>query len=622
MQKDYRIVPRGVALVIGCNTFPTWNSYPGLFASLATGNAVVVKPHPRAVLPLAISVEAARTVLEAAGFDPALVQLAPEADGEGLAKTLAERPEVRDHRLHRRPRLRRLARARGGRPRQAGLHREVRRQLDRASTRPTTCAACWATWPSRCTLYSGQMCTTPQNIYVPRDGIDTDEGHLSFEEVGAQAGRGRHAGSPPTTPRRSSCSARRSTTTCAPTRPPRCADLAEEAGGTVGRSTPARSTHPTYPDAVVRTPGLVSIDVAARTVYTQECFGPVTFLIATDGTDAVAAEFRDTVREHGAMTAAVYSTSEDVLDAARDAAADAGVALSENLTGPVFVNQTAAFSDYHGTGANPAANSAYVDAAFVGQPVPGRHLPPPRLTHPRPSIWHDRAMNSSSGRGQRGRAVGGGLACRGSASGRASRLTNVTTCVAQDCGPENVDVKPMQAARPATSVICSIRALTTSVNRPSVRMLNGRLNSLTIGFTNALTSPKITATNRIVSSRALSESAPLPEVDAVAQDERRHPEGHPVDQDLDADRSHAGHRGTLAPRTTPQHARAARAQYSARMSDQVHLRAALRDVPAYKPGKPATAREGVTAYKISSNENPYPPLPSVLEVVQDAAAGR
>ena len=57
-------------------------------------------------------------------------------------------------------------------------------------------------------------------------------------------------------------------------------------------------------------------------------------------------------------------------------------------------------------------------------------------------------------------------------------------------------------------------------------------------------------------------------------------------------------------------------QYSARMSDQVHLRAALRDVPAYKPGKPATAREGATAYKISSNENPYPPLPSVLKVVQ------
>src|SRR6476620_10180436 len=78
MQKDYRIVPRGIALVIGCNTFPTWNGYPVLFASLATGNPVIVKPHPRAVLPLALSVAVARTVLRDAGFDPALVQLAAE----------------------------------------------------------------------------------------------------------------------------------------------------------------------------------------------------------------------------------------------------------------------------------------------------------------------------------------------------------------------------------------------------------------------------------------------------------------------------------------------------------------------------------------------------------------
>ena len=29
MTKTFHVVPRGVALVIGCNTFPTWNSYPG-----------------------------------------------------------------------------------------------------------------------------------------------------------------------------------------------------------------------------------------------------------------------------------------------------------------------------------------------------------------------------------------------------------------------------------------------------------------------------------------------------------------------------------------------------------------------------------------------------------------
>ena len=51
----------------------------------------------------------------------------------------------------------------------------------------------------------------------------------------------------------------------------------------------------------------------------------------------------------------------------------------------------------------------------------------------------------------------------------------------------------------------------------------------------------------------------------------------------------------------------------------VRLRPALDHLPAYTPGKPASAPEGVTAYKISSNENPYPPLPSVLEVVREAA---
>jgi hypothetical protein len=65
---------------------------------------------------------------------------------------------------------------------------------------------------------------------------------------------------------------------------------------------------------------------------------------------------RDAVRGHGALTL-VYSTREDMIGEAIEVAEDAGVALSINLTGSVFVNQSAAFSDYHGTGANPAANA-------------------------------------------------------------------------------------------------------------------------------------------------------------------------------------------------------------------------------------------------------------------------
>ncbi|MEV6103292.1 histidinol-phosphate transaminase [Streptomyces sp. NPDC051940] len=49
------------------------------------------------------------------------------------------------------------------------------------------------------------------------------------------------------------------------------------------------------------------------------------------------------------------------------------------------------------------------------------------------------------------------------------------------------------------------------------------------------------------------------------------------------------------------------------------LRGALDGIPTYKPGKPAAA-DGPVAYKLSSNENPYPPLPGVFESATEAAA--
>src|SRR4051812_27860209 len=182
MEKTTTVVGRGVAVVIGCNTFPTWNSYPGLFASLVTGNAVVVKPHPHAILPLAISVEAARTVLEANGFDPALVQLAPEPDGEQLARTLAERPEVA------------IIDYTGGPGFGGWLEREAAGQGKQVYTEKSgvnsivldstdNLRGVLGNLAFSLSLYSGQMCTTPQNLYVPRDGITTEAGPLTFDEL-------------------------------------------------------------------------------------------------------------------------------------------------------------------------------------------------------------------------------------------------------------------------------------------------------------------------------------------------------------------------------------------------------------------------------------------------------
>jgi phenylacetic acid degradation protein paaN len=93
MEKRFEVVGRGVALVIGCGTFPTWNTYPGLFAALVTGNPVIVKPHPNAVLPAAISVRIIRDVLAENGIDPNLLTLAVTDDPK-ITQALATNPAV------------------------------------------------------------------------------------------------------------------------------------------------------------------------------------------------------------------------------------------------------------------------------------------------------------------------------------------------------------------------------------------------------------------------------------------------------------------------------------------------------------------------------------------------
>ena len=361
MDKEYVCVPRGVALVIGCNTFPTWNAYPGLFASLATGNPVVVKPHPRAVLPLAITVQVCRKVLAEAGFAPALVQLAAEGDGEGLAKELALHRDVAIIDYTGGPGfggwLEREGAAHGKAvfTEKAGVNSIVLDSTD-------DLRGLLGNLAFSLTLYSGQMCTTPQNLYLPRAGLQTPDGPVSVEEFATRLGEaiGRLTGDDARAVELLGATVNEGVRSTAAG----LGALAEEAGGEVVVESRAVA-HPAYPEAVVRTPGVVRVDAAREDVYTRECFGPVALLIVTDSTEQSLAQFVDTVREHGAMTAAVYSTSEEVLAAAREASLDAGVALSENLTGQVFVNQTSAFSDFHGTGANPAANAAYTDAAFV-----------------------------------------------------------------------------------------------------------------------------------------------------------------------------------------------------------------------------------------------------------------
>ncbi|GAB2877542.1 phenylacetic acid degradation protein PaaN [Paraburkholderia jirisanensis] len=356
MRKRFAIVPRGTALVLGCCTFPTWNGYPGLFADLATGNTVIVKPHPGAILPLAITVRIARDVLREAGFDPNVVTLLATDPNDGdLVQYLAQRPEIKlidfTGSTQNGNWLERHAQQAHVFTEKAGVNQIVIDSVDNLKAAARNIAFSLA-------LYSGQMCTAPQNIYVPRAGIKTAEGVVTFDAVaGALTGAIEQLLAEP-------AKAVELLGAVQNDRIMQRIDAARQLDRTLLDSRALE--HPTFPGARVRTPLMVQLDAATDTAqFTQEWFGPVSFVIATDSTEHALDLAGTTAAAHGALTLSIYSTDEQVVEAAHEASIRGGVALSINLTSGVFVNQSAAFSDFHGTGANPAANAALTDAAFV-----------------------------------------------------------------------------------------------------------------------------------------------------------------------------------------------------------------------------------------------------------------
>jgi len=353
MKKHFEVVGRGVALVIGCGTFPTWNTYPGLFAALTTGNPVIVKPHNNAVLPAAITVRIAREVLAENGIDADLVTLMA-TDNRADTTALAKHPAVRSIDFT-------GGNAFGGwlidNCRQAQVYAELAGVNNIVIDGTDNYKGMLRNLAFTLSLYSGQMCTTTQAIFVPAAGIDTPDGKVPFDQVAADLAAATEKFLADPAVATAVLGAIQSDDTLA-----RIAS-ASQWGEVVLAS--QKIEHPDFPKAEVRTPVLLKCDAANEAAWMEERFGPIAFVVKVADTAAGIALSERVVNTHGALTVGLYTTQQSVIEAMTAATWRSKVALSINLTGGVFVNQSAAYSDYHGTGGNPAANASYADAAFV-----------------------------------------------------------------------------------------------------------------------------------------------------------------------------------------------------------------------------------------------------------------
>lgn len=354
LKKHWHAVPKGINVVIGCATFPTWNSVPGVYAGLVTGNTVIVKPHPMAILPMAIFVEELQKALNAAGLPSDVVQLAIDTPDRLITKELAEHPDVR---------ILDFTGNAGFGNYLEGLKDKVvftektgvnsiildsTPHLDRALQNLAFSVS----------LYSGQMCTAPQNIYIPETGVQTPEGLVPFDEVAAKftdAVKGLYE-NPKAGP-----------FVLGAIQNPATLDRIQTSRS-LGKKVLLDSTtlpHPQFPEARTATPLVLELDSTQSDRFATECFGPIVFLIKTKSTAESIQLAHDLAIRYGALSCGAYTTDPATKDAIIEAMGEAATTLSFNLHGGVYVNQNAAFSDFHGTGGNPAANASFTNSEFV-----------------------------------------------------------------------------------------------------------------------------------------------------------------------------------------------------------------------------------------------------------------
>lgn len=354
LEKEWRAVPKGVSLVIGCSTFPTWNSVPGMYGSLITGNTVIVKPHPGAILPIAIVVAEVQKVLKESNLDPNICQLAVDTFDKMISKELAEHPDVKLIDYTGSAAFGNYLETLPGKivfTEKTGVNSVIVDSVADVDKVVGNIAFSLA-------LYSGQMCTAPQNILVSQQGVKTPGGVLSFNDFAQKLADSVQAlvDNPKAGP--FVLGAIQNKKTC-----DRIAD-AEKLPGKVWLKS-RTIANPMFGTARIATPVVVEVDSSKKDVFARELFGPIALVIKTKDTNESINIAREMAERHGAISCGAYVTDEEVKARIADEMALAATPVSFNFTGGIYMNQNAAFSDFHVTGGNPAGNASFTNPEYV-----------------------------------------------------------------------------------------------------------------------------------------------------------------------------------------------------------------------------------------------------------------
>ena len=354
INKEWRAVPKGISVVIGCSTFPTWNSVTGIYGSLITGNSVIVKPHPGAILPIAIFVAEIQKVLAENNLDPNTCQLAVDTFDTMITKELAENSEVKLIDFTGNSAFGSYLEALPGKTvftEKTGVNSVILDSVEDAEKVAANLAF-------SVNLYSGQMCTAPQNFYIPASGIKTSTGSVSFDEFAEKfvANINGLVDNPKAGPFVLGAVQNKNTSV-------RVIDAEKMDGKVWLKSRSFENSQ--FKTARVATPVVVEVDSSKKEIFSKELFGPIALLIKTKNTDESIALAKEMAQKHGAISCGAYTTDAKVREKIADEMSLAATPVSFNLVGGIYMNQNAAFSDFHVTGGNPSGNASFTNPEYV-----------------------------------------------------------------------------------------------------------------------------------------------------------------------------------------------------------------------------------------------------------------
>jgi phenylacetic acid degradation protein paaN len=319
-----------------------------------TGNPVIVKPHPGSILPIAIVVAEIQRVLADNNLDPNICQLAPDTFDKMITKELAEHPSVKLIDFTGNSGFGSYLEALPGKTvftEKTGVNSVILDSVDDADKAAANLAF-------SINLYSGQMCTAPQNFYIPEGGINSPTGNISFDQFAEKlvAQLNSLIDNPKAAPYVLGAIQNKKTIE-------RIAE-AEKLPGKVWLKSRVFE-NPMFKTPRVATPVVVEVDASKKEIFSKELFGPIALLIKTKNTDQSISLAKEMAQQHGAISCGAYTTNPEVREKIADEMSLAATPVSFNLTGGIYMNQNAAFSDFHVTGGNPSGNASFTNPEYV-----------------------------------------------------------------------------------------------------------------------------------------------------------------------------------------------------------------------------------------------------------------